>query len=41
MIQKDILNVFCLHDEEVELREAEDAVQKEADGLEESNIVAD
>jgi len=41
MSKKAILNVFCLSDEDVELEQAERDAQDEADGMEESNIVAD
>jgi len=41
MSKKAILNVFCLSDEDVDLEQAEREAQDEADGMEESNIVAD
>ena len=41
MSEKAILNVFCLSDEDVDLEQAEREAQDEADGMEESNIVAD
>ena len=42
MSENDILNVFCItEEEEEELRALEDKADREAEGLVESNIVGD
>jgi len=42
MSEKDILNVFCIsEEEEEELRAIEEKAERDGEGLSESNIVAD